>query len=394
MAARYLNFTEIKCYYINAASGSSAHDIEVRRIQEGVAFVSTPWHGYVHVDEERNQMIPEPFRLEDGIYEEDCEALKVSIFIKKSHNDETLQELNHWYKDQVKLWSEIDPVAHRRLFKIKNMDMLNHEIFSIPNANLVVMDKAMENGDDKNPMDLVPKFIFDQGGTIAGGCLIRWLMGIFDPMDNDIDVWFPALNERGNTNPKLDYVRKLLKKQGWCQFPNQGWGDNDERYDMYQLIRERWCRNGVKMDLLIHQFKDDIINHFDLNICMLGYTKKRGLYWNEHFLAGIKYKVIRNIHAYNGYNRFAFRRDKWMDIMGAAFKSTEQTGWTFQDMHDELQNDQELMFAMEAEREFERQLADIVLREALGEGPQDEELPAPYIPARAQALIDNGDIPF
>ncbi len=74
----------------------------VRILDDGLLFCSTPSHGGFHLDAERNALIQEGWRNEDGWYEEDCEWAKVAVSFPQCFDDQDLEAANkvidHFYR--------------------------------------------------------------------------------------------------------------------------------------------------------------------------------------------------------------------------------------------------------------------------------------------------------
>lgn len=75
---------------------------DIRILDDGLLFCSTPSHGGFHLDAERNALIQEGWRSEDGRYEEDCEWAKVAVTFPQGFDDQDLEAANkvigHFYR--------------------------------------------------------------------------------------------------------------------------------------------------------------------------------------------------------------------------------------------------------------------------------------------------------
>lgn len=85
---------------------------EYRDQQPGVVMVITPCHGYSVLSEEMNNRIPEQFRLDTRVYEEDCESLKIAVFIDGQAQYEEYMKI--WFPEQYRCWKEGVPYVDPR----------------------------------------------------------------------------------------------------------------------------------------------------------------------------------------------------------------------------------------------------------------------------------------
>lgn len=139
----------------------------VRKVADGIWWVSTPGHGGVKLNRTRNAQVPKYMRMPGGWYEEDCEwAIPAIVFksefetyenyLYEMHKDNGYPKQNV-YEMAIRSLKDWNPESYERYFNVKLQEGESYkhdkEIFHERHKNDYVVVSAITNKVNESMVD-------------------------------------------------------------------------------------------------------------------------------------------------------------------------------------------------------------------------------------------------